>query len=308
MHDLRELSVFSAVIRSGSLTATARELDLSKSTLSRRIRQLEASLGQSLLRRECNRLIPTEAGRVYYRYCREILKLAERGRQELEELHGEVSGELLLYSHEAFIRGWLARVVETFLLQHPRVRVSLQTQMEEPEAGPEDRIYLWLGAAAGRGLRQEPLGNLSQGIYAHPDYFRRRGIPQHPRQLDDHDWVDMLGDGDQGLLLQHRDEGTYPVALQSSCMRVDQYVIQADAIARGHGLGLMPDWQVALRSRSHPDTLQRCLPDWRGPTRPAWLLYSHGRQPRRVRAFLEHIRGSVPEAWQSEQHHTPIPA
>ncbi|MCW8125687.1 LysR family transcriptional regulator [Microbulbifer halophilus] len=308
MHDLRELNVFAAVIRSGSLTATARELDLSKSTLSRRIRQLEISLGQSLLRRESNRLIPTEAGRIYYRYCREILKLAERGRQELDELHGKVSGELLLHSHEAFIRGWLAGVVEAFMAQYPRVRVSLQTQMEEPAGGPEDRVYLWLGSAAGRGLRQEPLGSLSQGVYAHPDYFRHRGVPAHPRELADHDWVDMLGEGEQGLLLHHQTDGTYPVALQPSCIRVDQYTIQGDAIVRGRGLGLMPDWQVALRSRAHPGTLQRCLPDWQGPARSVWLLYSHGRQPRRVRAFLEHIRGSVPKDWRGDRRTAEVPA
>ena len=103
MYDLKELEAFAAVVRSGSLSLTARELNLPKSTLSRRIRQLEAGVGQSLLRRESNQLIPNEAGHVFYRYCDEILGLARQGSEALNELHEVITGELVLRSHEAFI-------------------------------------------------------------------------------------------------------------------------------------------------------------------------------------------------------------
>ncbi|MCA1771842.1 MAG: LysR family transcriptional regulator, partial [Halomonas sp.] len=62
MHDFDELKAFAEVMASGSLTRSAHKLGLAKSTLSRRISHLEARLDQPLLRRQANRLLPTEAG------------------------------------------------------------------------------------------------------------------------------------------------------------------------------------------------------------------------------------------------------
>ena len=66
---------------------------------------------------------------------------------------------------------------------------------------------------------------------------------------------------------------------------------------RQERLGLMPDWLVEQRMRAHPGSFRRCLPDWRGPDLPVTLLYPHGHLPRRVRAFVAHLRSSVPMAW-----------
>jgi hypothetical protein len=48
---------------------------------------------------------------------------------------------------------------------------------------------------------------------------------------------------------------------------------------------------------AHPGTFQLCLPEWKGPEMPVTLLYPYGNLPRRVRAFLSHVRASVPEEW-----------
>lgn len=58
--DMRAIAAYVEILRSGSLTVTAEQLAIPKSTLSRRISQLEERLGQKLLRRESNRLIPTQ--------------------------------------------------------------------------------------------------------------------------------------------------------------------------------------------------------------------------------------------------------
>ncbi|QBM17608.1 hypothetical protein MARI_17280 [Marinobacter sp. JH2] len=298
MYDLKELEAFAAVVRSGSLSLTARELNLPKSTLSRRIRQLEAEVGQSLLRRESNQLIPNEAGQMFYRYCDEILGLARQGSEALNELHEVITGELVLRSHEAFIRGWFAQVVETFLAQHSSVNVRVYTQTETPD-DQMDGICLWLGGPGENRLRQERLGSLSQGIYGHPEYLERWGRPQAPGDLQQHTWVDLLGqrEGAPPLSLHHSIHGSYPLQPAASCLRFDQFCLQGDAIVRQSGLGLMPHWMVERRLQAHPETLELCLPEWQGPSLPIWLLYPYGNLPRRTRAFLAHLRESLPPTW-----------
>ncbi|MFD1218058.1 LysR family transcriptional regulator [Microbulbifer celer] len=299
MQDLRELKVFSQVIKTGSLTASAKNLATSKSTLSRRIRQLESSVGQMLLKREANKLVPTEAGQVFYRYCEEILRLAELGRGEIEELREEVSGTLVLCAHEILIRPWLAELVEEFVLKYPAVKAILHTQTQLPTETEDDALYFWVGRVTHCDQNLMPLGNLTQSVYGHPDYLQRMGMPDHPRALARYDWVNSIND-DSGLLTLHREgEDSHPIPGKKSCMQVDQVSLQADTIARARGLGLLPDWHADLRESFIPGALQRCLPQWSGPLRPVSLIYGHGQLPRRLKVFIEFVRQHRPEQWQA---------
>lgn len=298
MHDLNELTAFVSVMESGNLSLSAREQGVSKSTLSRRVTQLEGRLGQPLLRRQANRLLPTEAGEVFYNYCKQILRLAEQSEQVLQDLKEEVSGELVVYVHDVFMRGWFAHRAEEFLARFPGVRLDLRTQFNPPCGPMETPLCLWLGEVAECGLRQETLGQLRRGIYAHPDYLARHGVPEHPRELASHAWVDLLGDTGEGLRLQHEREGVVDVTPPLSRFRVDQYLLHIDAIARGQGLGLLPEWMVERRQRAHPGTLTRCLEAWQPAPLPITLLYPFGRLPRRTISLMEHLRQSVPAVWQ----------
>jgi len=296
MYDLKELEAFVSVVKTGSLTASTRELNLPKSTLSRRIRSLENSLGQPLLRRESRRITPNEAGRVFYRYSNDILELAVQGRSALDELREEVSGKLILRCHEALVRGWFSELVESFMARHQDIRVSVQTQSGFPES-VDDGACVWLGRCDDTTLRLEALGQLSQGIYGSPGYFARYGVPETPGDLARHAWVDMIGSGDPGTVLQHPRQGVYPLSLPETAFTVDQFVVQGDAIAKGRGLGLMPHWLVERRLEAHPGTFVPCLTEWQGPVLPVSLVYPHGILPRRLRAFIRHVRDAVPPEW-----------
>ncbi len=296
MYDLSELEAFVSVVRTGSLTASTRDLGLPKSTLSRKIRQLEQAVGQPLLLRQSRRIVPNDAGRVFYRYSSDILELVTQGREALDELKEDVSGKLELRCHEAFVRGWFSGVVRSFLEMHGDVRVSIGTQQTMP-GELDEGVCLWLGEVGQTTLRQELLGSLSQGIYGSPSYFERYGIPTSPGQLDGHRWIDLLGVSEQDLVLRHPQQGNYPLATPVRAFTVDQSCVQGDAIAAGRGLGLIPRWLADRRLEAHPGQFELCLPEWQGPLLPVTLLYPHGCLPRRVRAFMAHLRSSVPDEW-----------
>ncbi len=296
MYDLNELEAFVSVVKTGSLTVSTRALNVPKSTLSRRIRSLENSVGQPLLRRESRRITPNEAGRVFYRYSNEILELALQGRSALDELKEEVSGKLILRCHEALVRGWFSELVESFMARYQDIRVSVQTQNVFPES-VDDGACVWLGRCGDTTLRLESLGQLSQGIYGSPGYFACFGVPEAPGDLARHAWVDMIGSGDPEAVLQHPLQGVYPLSLRKTAFTADQFVVQGDAIAKGRGLGLMPHWLVERRLEAHPETFLPCLAEWQGPVLPVSLVYPHGILPRRLRAFIHHVRDAVPPEW-----------
>ncbi|MCK2184316.1 LysR family transcriptional regulator [Halomonas getboli] len=297
MHNADELLAFADVMESGSLTLSARRLGVAKSTLSRRLQQLETRLGQPLMRRQSNRLEPTEAGRVYHDYCLRLIALADKGRQALDELREEISGELTLEVHEALARSWVGPALDEFMARHPGLTLNLATRERLPHGAAGTSVVVWYGEVGETALRHEPVARLSRGLYAHPDYLARHGTPQHPRDLDDHAWIDLLGEATRGLVLRHARQGEYDVCPPGSRLRVDRLLLHADAIARGQGLGILPEWMAERRRSAHPDQLVRCLPEWQAPAMPVSLLYPHGHRPRKVSALLEFLRQSRPSGW-----------
>ncbi|GAB3378414.1 LysR family transcriptional regulator [Spongiibacter taiwanensis] len=295
-YDISSLQAFATIFGNRSLSQSAAELELAKSTLSRKLRALEETVGHSLLRRESNRMIPTEAGHVFYHYCQRILSAAEESNRQLDTLSGEVEGDLHIHLHNSFVRGWFPNALEEFMQQHPSLLVNLHTGGKLPEAPWLEQIGVWLGPVPDLPVRQEHLGVLSQGVYAAHGMFDTSSAPRHPKDLLDVNWVDLPGQRENGLVLEHRSGETYRLPSMQRALRVDLVIMQGDAITRG-GVGLMPNWLAQMRMRAHPGEIQPCLPEWQGPPLFVTLLYPHGKLPRRAQAFVEHIRRSTPPEW-----------
>lgn len=297
MYDFDELTAFADVMTTGSLTRSAQKLGLAKSTLSRRISQLETRLNQPLLRRQANRLIPTEAGLLFHNYCTELLAMAAHSQEALAELREEISGEITLEVHGALARSWLASAIDAFLNRHPKVELTLQTRETPPTKMHSNSVHVWLGSTHECGLNQERLGYLTRGLYASPRYLETAGMPKHPNELNQHAWIDLLGSASNGLLLSHPEHGEYTFSPPRSRLRVDLTALHIDAIARSQGIGLLAHWLTAKREQHHPGELLNCLPGWEPVPLPITLLYAYGHQSRRTHALLEFLRSQVPAQW-----------
>ncbi|AVI64118.1 LysR family transcriptional regulator [Halomonas sp. GFAJ-1] len=299
MYDFDELAAFNDIMTTGSLTRSAQKLGLAKSTLSRRISQLEARLNQPLLRRQANRLIPTEAGLLFHHYCIELLAMAAHSQEALAELREEISGKVTLEVHGALARGWIAGVIDAFLTRYPKIELTLHTRERPPTKMQSNSVHIWLGAPHECGLNQERLGHLTRGLYANPRYLGNVGTPQHPNELDAHAWIDLLDTASSGLLLHHPEHADYLFNAPRSRLQVDLTALHIDAIAYGQGIGLLPHWLVEGRERHHPGDLINCLPGWEPAPLPVTLLYAYGHHSRRVNALLAFLREQVPAAWQT---------
>lgn len=299
MHDFNEISVFAAVVEQGGLTPVAHSTGLPKSTLSRRISQLEARVGQRLLLRHSNRMVPTEAGSLFYNYCRQLMALAEQSQQSLDDLREEISGQLVLHVHNAFERGWLPAVADEFLAMHPGVRLELTVGARPPDAdqGGIGDIWLWLGSDQSSSLRCERLGRWETALYASPQYVGTHGMPERPDQLGRHRWVNLLDVGSRPVLLQHEGGGEYLFTPAPSRLKVDTLVLQADSLVRGQGIGVLPSWYASRYEQAHPGSFVHCLPGWNPAPLQVNLHYSFGRPARKVSALAECLRREIPPEW-----------
>ncbi|MGO3057899.1 LysR family transcriptional regulator [Halomonas sp. AOP43-A1-21] len=297
MYDFDELAAFADVMATGSLTRSAQKLGLAKSTLSRRISQLETRLNQPLLRRQANRLIPTEAGLLFHTYCTELLTMANHSQEALAELREEISGLVTLEAHGALARSWMSETVNAFLNRYPKVELALHTRETPPSKMHSNSVHVWLGHTHECGLNQERLGHLARGLYASPRYLAGACALTRPDELEHHAWVDLLDSAPNGLLLGHSEHGEYLFTPPHSRLRVDLTALHIDAIASGQGIGLLPHWLVERREQHHPGDLINCLPGWEPAPLPVTLLYAYGYQSRRINALLEFLREYTPKQW-----------
>ena len=123
------LAVYCA--QSGSLTAAARNSHLALAAASRRIRELESALGDSLFKRHARGLVPTPAGRVFVKHGLTLLQNMEQLSFELTDLRHGVTRHVSLYASSAAISQFLPPLLARYAELHPQVRVELEEQVSE---------------------------------------------------------------------------------------------------------------------------------------------------------------------------------
>lgn len=107
-HDLNDTLIFVKVVEQGSFTAAARLLGHPKTTVSRKVQELEERLGARLLHRTTRRLGLTEAGTVYYEHCQRIARELEQAQSAVSQLQSGPRGWLRFTVPYAVGVNWIA--------------------------------------------------------------------------------------------------------------------------------------------------------------------------------------------------------
>ncbi|MFK7956454.1 MAG: HTH-type transcriptional activator IlvY [Lysobacterales bacterium] len=135
--DFRHLTSFSALARTLHFGRAASELNISPSTLSRSIAQLEEVVGAQLMERNNRRVVLTPAGERFQQYAQDTLAQWDAVRQDLREGASSLDGEIRIYCSVTASYSYLHRLLTDFLDDHPRVKISLRTG--DPDLAP-DRV------------------------------------------------------------------------------------------------------------------------------------------------------------------------
>src|SRR5262250_1017276 len=117
--DLNEIAVFTRVVRAGSFTAAAKELGMPKSTVSRKVSELEERLNARLLQRTTRKLSLTDVGRTYYDYSARIVSEIEDAERAVGSLQDTLRG--LLRVTAGINAAYLGPIVSEFLVRYPEL-------------------------------------------------------------------------------------------------------------------------------------------------------------------------------------------
>lgn len=185
--DVNDTLVFVRVVQEGSFTAAAHALQIPKTTISRRVLELEKHVGAQLLRRTTRKLSVTEAGAIYYEHCRGIAATLEHAEGEVHKLRDGPRGWLRLTMPYSFGVDWIAPLLPGFRTRYPDVKIEIVASHATLDlVESEIDIALRLGELPDSSLVARRLASFPSGAFASPAYVKRAGLPPSPEQLCDH--------------------------------------------------------------------------------------------------------------------------
>lgn len=288
MDRLEGIAAFALVVDTGSFTAAAQRLKLSKSAVSAHVQRLEERLGVQLLNRTTRRVATTEAGAAYHQHCARILAEAEAAEQAATALHREPRGTLRVSAPDAF--GWMhvAPAIPTFRARFPEIAIDLR--LEEKHVNLVDEgfdLAIRIGELPDSPLVVRKLAPSRTMLCAAPRYLERFGEPQSPRDLSAHACLcfpPLWRGGRWHLVSKQRQER---VAVAGALVTNSAEVLRATALGGG-GIALLPIWGVADDLRG--GALKRVLPGWAPPSSVIHAVYpGNRRMSAKVRAFVDHL-------------------
>jgi DNA-binding transcriptional LysR family regulator len=293
--DLNELIVFARVVQAGSFIAASKALGIPKSTVSRKVADLEDRLDTRLLQRTTRKLSLTDAGRLFYDHCSRIASEVESAQLAVANLKETPRGLLRVTCGPN--ASYLAPIVRDYLQRYPEVRLELVTTTRAVDL-IEERFDV--GIRAGRlpdsSLIAKSLGLVGWFLVASPAYLKRRGRPRTPADLAKHEVVHFNGSDRVTLHLRRGDEDA-DVEVSPRLM-VSELDMLHPAVLGGLGLALLPAYQCVddLRAKR----LERVLPGWEPPPTPIHLVYPSTRHVSpTVKSFIEHVQEHMtPPPWQ----------
>ena len=291
MNPFEDMRLFCQVMESGSFTAAAEHLGLSKQFVSRRLIQLEERLGVRLLNRSTRRLDVTPLGQSYYESALRLLSEVEQVEQGIAGQNTDPRGTIRLSAPLSFAMAHLGSLLPLFLQRHPHVTVEVDLSDRPVDLISEGYdLVLRIGILEDSTLIARRIASVQRVYCASPDYLAHHGTPQRPDDLADHECL-PYGHGRQ-VQWHFKVDGKPHTRNVSGRMRVNNGELLCEAAIAGLGITYLPNFIVAQALQD--GRLVTLLEDFAPESLTLSAVYPQHRQSSRpVQALIEFLRESL---------------
>lgn len=294
--DANDLILFAQVVDAGSFSGAAERAGLPKSTLSRRITELENKLGERLLVRTTRRLSLTDFGEGLLEHARRLQEEAEAASAMAQHRQAHPSGRLRVALPPDFVELDLSQLLLQFASSYPEVKLEVDLSPRRVDLLAE-RFDLAVRAASklpdDGTLVARKLCDMANGLYASPAYLARYGTPEHPDALmQGHVGLRLISGNGETLPWRLTRDGEHWEGMLQGPLAANSLGLQRDLATHGLGIvGLSDRFATEYLAKG---LLQRVLPDWQLPTVTLWCI-TPGRRllPTRTLAFMEMLKGAM---------------
>ena len=296
--DLNEIVVYAKVVETKSFTAAADELGLPKSTVSRKVAQLEERLGVRLLQRTTRKLALTDVGSAYYERCARIVADITAAEKLVTDMQSSPQGLLRVTAPVDVSSRYMGSILASFTLAYPEINIELDASDRTVDLIEEGfDLGVRVGPLSESSLIARRLTPLTSVLVAAPNYLARRSAPTTPTELAHHELILFVPSSRmQTWLLRGPDGKTHEVGPPVRMVTNSLLAALENSIAGG-GIGLIPDFLVA--DALADGRLLRVLDGWQTDSSELYAVYPSTRNlSPKLRVFLDHLVASMnPPPW-----------
>ncbi len=289
MSILNNMEAFTVAVKTGSFTAAAEQLGLSKSYVSKQVSQLESDLGIRLLYRTTRKLSLSHDGEQFYQHCKLIMDEADKAKAEIMDSHEKPRGLIKLTIPQSFVLSEMGSVLIKFQHQYPDIELEIHTSGSNVDLVEESfDLALRIGELEDSTMICRKLIDCEFQVVASPQYLAKYGTPNEPKELTEHNclvysssqlskhWPFKLPSGE-----------TISVTAQGTLTCNDgQYVL--NAALKGLGICFAPN--IMFKHHIEKNELCLLLKDYYLPTVSISVIYPLNRNlSRRVRLLIDFL-------------------
>jgi DNA-binding transcriptional LysR family regulator len=284
-----ELAFFVLLAKKASLSATARELNITPPAVTKRLAQMEQRLGVRLVNRTTRKVSLTSEGELYLARASSILADIREMEDAVASSRADPKGLLRVNATLGFGRTTIAPLISAFAQRYPDVEVQLQLT-DRPINLVEEAFDLGIrfGELPDTRLSARRIMQNERFLCASPSYLKKFGQPHTPEDLLRHRCIiHRQNDDPHGVWRLIKGRKSEPVKVGGTLSSNDGDVVLGWALD-GHGILMRSEWDLAKYLES--GRLQVVLKDYKLAPADLFVFYpSRRNMPARVRAFIDFL-------------------
>lgn len=299
MDQLRALKYFIKVVETGNFTKAAAQFSVPPSSLSRRVADLEKSLGATLLIRSTRVVKLTEIGQQYYQQVSSILNQLEHSNETVRCYQGDVVGKLRISAMSDFGKSILLPLLDVFNRLYPGIVLNVHLSDEIASIERDDiDVAIRGGYAPNERIVAIALMDNKFVPAAAPKYLQAMGNPKHALEMPKHKGLYYRTPKGRTPWLAQIDGQWQDVSgIETAISNSGQWILQK--AANGHGIVMLPRWALKPyleRGELIELTINPPLSITPKPDFGTYLLYQKQRYPvPKIKAVVDflvsHIKG-----------------
>ncbi|AMT97874.1 MULTISPECIES: LysR family transcriptional regulator [Psychrobacter] len=275
MGQLEDMAMFVRIVEAGSITKAAEQLNIAKSAVSRRLKELETRLGSQLISRTTRQSHLTQAGEQYYQKVNNILSAVDALNEQTSGAPTRVEGTLKITAPLTFGLMHLNDVIDEYASQHPNLDFELDfsdRHVDLIEEGYE--LAIRIKKLQDSSYQAKRLALIRYALCASPDYLKRMGTPETLEALDNHEFL-QYGLGKTSNLELTDAQGKKHNHTIHAKIKATNGEFLVDLAVKGHGITFIPTF-IAYQRLARGE-LVPILQQYQLPTLNAYAVYPKNR-------------------------------
>lgn len=275
MGQLEDMAMFVRVVEAGSITKAAEQLNIAKSAVSRRLKELETRLGSQLISRTTRQSNLTQAGEQYYQKVHHILSEVDALNEETSGTPTRIEGTLKMTAPLSFGLMHLNDVIDEYANQHPELKFELDFSDRHTDLIEEGfELAIRIRELQDSSYQAKRLALIRYMLCASPEYLERMGTPKTFDDLSEHEFLQYGMSKSSTIELIDEQGKKHQVAVNGKIKANNGDFLREMAV-KGHGIAFLPTFITykALTSGELVPILQQ----YQLPTLNAYAVYPKNR-------------------------------